>query len=332
MKTISVLSKKLIVFAFVLAVACIISVIAGFFNVSTAPYTSDAAIIMSQEAPPSGDNTNTSCEHSGDCFGDCLIEMLIIFEHSVRHLNPEDISRGNLVLINHNHAFNPDDVTDLIYINDVASGTFRVSGENIMLSNEVIHSLLEMMEAYFDAIGTDAVSVISGFRSLDRQREILDEYISKMGEIEARRWAARPGHSEHHSGLAIDFGFYQDGALRTFLGVGRTAWLTENAHYFGFIHRYPENRFEITQVAHEPWHFRYVGLPHSYFIHELNMVLEEYIDFIKTHDYDAPFMAEFRGFTYEVYFTRDLEVLVPFDTDFYVSGTNTDGFIITIRW
>jgi D-alanyl-D-alanine carboxypeptidase len=129
----------------------------------------------------------------------------------------------------------------------------------------------------------------------------------------------------------MDLGFYQDGVLRTFLGVGRTAWFAQNSYNFGFILRYPYNSSHITQVAYEPWHFRYVGLPHAYLIHQKGMVFEEYIDFIMEHNYEMPFVAIFGDYEYEIFFTGDMVIKIPYDSYFDISGNNIDGFIVTVR-
>lgn len=264
------------------------------------------------------------------CF-DCAAYVTIVFDEFIVWLSPSDISRGNLVLVNNDHAFDLEHVGELVYIADFAVPSFRVSNNEIRLAEHIVEPLVRMLDAFYEAIGSNNVSVISGFRDLARQREILDDNIARMGPVEARRWAVDPGHSEHHTGLAIDFGFYQYGNLMTFLGVGRTAWLGRNAHQFGFIERYPEGSSAITGVAHEPWHFRYVGLPHSYLMRQLGMVLEEYIDFLKGHCSDEPFFATFEDFEYIIYFTRELEAFVPVGSYYSISGTNTDGFIVTIR-
>jgi len=108
------------------------------------------------------------------------------------------------------------------------------------------------------------------------------------------------------------------------------SWFNENAHYFGFILRYPENRTDVTGVAFEPWHFRYVGRPHAYIIWSNGFVFEEYIDFVRIYDQYFSYTRYFEGVLYEIFFTDELQIDIPIDNDFYISGNNVDGFIVTI--
>ncbi|MCL2391036.1 MAG: M15 family metallopeptidase [Oscillospiraceae bacterium] len=341
----SKLLKVLILISFLFVTISMIVILSGFFDVSTPPDSSeDSHYYLPGFENDSGHSfDNISSEYgSADASGlpnetyspECQPYPYIdvTFEYTIRSMSQADISRGSLILINHNNRFEPDDTIDLVYISDKRTSSFRVSRDNIRLSEIIIDSLVSMMEAFYTETGSNSVSVISGFRCLERQQEVLSDHIRRLGAAEARRWVSDPGHSEHHSGFAVDFGFYQNGVLSTFLGTGVTSWFNQHAYRFGFILRYPESKTSITQVAHEPWHFRYVGLPHAYFISHNGWALEEYIDFIKSHTRCEPFFETFRDFTYEIYFTQDLNIFAPYDSQFFdVSGTNTDGFIVTIR-
>ena len=251
--------------------------------------------------------------------------------YDIVHMSPSDISKGNLILINHNHSYEiPDDI-DLVLLEEHSTESYMVTGEDLLLASHIVAPLNEMMDAFFEETGRNTVSVISAFRSYDRQREIYDEYVELVGPDEARMWAALPGHSEHHAGLAIDFGFYQYGVVRTFLGVGVNAWFRENSHNFGFVLRYDYPKSHITFTAYEPWHFRYVGLPHSHFMFNNDLALEEYVDFIAQHTADEPYRAMFGDVLYEVFFTSDTSIGVPWDLEADISGNNIDGFIVTVR-
>ena len=328
------LSKSVIPVASILAIIAVLSLLTGFYDLSSAPDSDDDEflLILDDEQISVSDEGVPVASDDVDDPPSPPNHPPVIFEYAVRQLTPADISRGNLILINHEHGFEIPDAGRLFSIAGINVDFFRVTGDELLLLEEVIHPLFNMMNAFYLATGNDSVSVISGFRDLERQREILDDHIERMGSVEARRWVSEPGHSEHHSGLAIDFGVYQDGVLRTFLGTGTTAWFSQYAHNFGFILRYPEGKTEITGIAHEPWHFRYVGLPHSYFIHRNGWVLEQYIDVIMQYTTrENPFTAYHRGYVYEIYFTREMEVRVPFGSIFDVSGTNIDGFIVTVN-
>jgi len=243
-----------------------------------------------------------------------------------------DIGLGDLVLVNHNHYFErpAPGRLDLAYIENHITNEFRVLGQNNLLERSVIEPLDEMMGAFMEATGNRTVAVISAFRNRYAQQAILDDHISRMGRAEALRWVALPGYSEHHTGLAFDLGVYAGGVRSTFTGTGDTAWFNRNAPNFGFILRYPYNSFAITQTAFEPWHFRYVGLPHSLIINQNNWVLEEYIELMRRYTPEEPLEFEHDGIVYEIFFVSGTEVPIPFNSSFTISGNNADGFIVTI--
>ncbi len=134
-----------------------------------------------------------------------------------------------------------------------------------------------------------ALAVLSGYRTGEYQRLLwnksVHEYMSEglsFDEAErlTGRYLARPGHSEHETGLACDFTTpgstdTRDDLAATPAGI----WLCRNAARFGFILRYPRMKEHITGIAYEPWHYRYVGLSHSLVIKERGLTLEEYLHY-----------------------------------------------------
>ena len=106
------------------------------------------------------------------------------------------------------------------------------------------------------SLGLDICTSFSGFRSWDHQNTVFNNFVAQRGLREAERIAARPGHSEHQTGLAFDLR-HTSGHLVT--RAPEAEWLATNAHRFGFIVRYPANSEHITGYIHEPWHLRYIG-------------------------------------------------------------------------
>lgn len=101
----------------------------------------------------------------------------------------------------------------------------------------------------------------SGYRSAAYQKVLYDGYVSSMGKAEADRSSARPGHSEHQTGLALDFTRI-DGKCHLdvcFADTTEGKWLAANAYKYGFILRYTNDRETVTGYMFEPWHYRYVG-------------------------------------------------------------------------
>lgn len=126
-----------------------------------------------------------------------------------------------------------------------------------------------------------AIVPVSGWRSRQEQRKIWDETVRERGEAFARKFVALPGCSEHETGLAIDLA-ENTGAIDficpVFPYTGICGEFRKKAPYYGFIERYPGGKESITGIGAEPWHFRYVGLPHSVNLTEWDMVLEEYAE------------------------------------------------------
>lgn len=99
------------------------------------------------------------------------------------------------------------------------------------------------------------IYVSSGFRSYESQEQIYNNYVWTHGQATADTFSARPGHSEHQTGLAIDVNIIDD----SFAGTPEAVWLEEHCYDYGFIIRYPKGKQDITGYKYEPWHIRYVG-------------------------------------------------------------------------
>ena len=100
----------------------------------------------------------------------------------------------------------------------------------------------------------------SGFRSYETQKSIYERYVARDGQAAADRYSARPGHSEHQTGLAFDVCATGYACISSgFNDTMPAKWLSENAHKYGFILRYPKGKESETGYKHESWHFRYVG-------------------------------------------------------------------------
>ncbi|MCL2664687.1 MAG: M15 family metallopeptidase [Defluviitaleaceae bacterium] len=183
-------------------------------------------------------------------------------------------------------------------------------------------SALEAAAALFEAAAEAEAGmfyVSSGYRSFDEQAELYSGG--------SNGYALPPGCSEHHTGLAIDI--MASGVSQQALGNSpQGKWLEKNAHRFGLILRYPDGARHITGVPYEPWHFRFVGLPHSLFMFENGMVFEEYINFLRQY---GRVEIELDGKTFAAVYTEATNgtINVPAGTDFFVSSDNTGNYIVT---
>lgn len=121
----------------------------------------------------------------------------------------------------------------------------------------------------------------SGYRSYDTQALTYESFVAQEGQTAADRYSARPGHSEHQTGLVADLVRPdEECAFETCFGeLPEGQWLSEHAHEYGFIIRYPENGQAVTGFQYEPWHFRYVGEELARELHRRgNPPLEEFFD------------------------------------------------------
>lgn len=117
------------------------------------------------------------------------------------------------------------------------------------------------------------IPLISGFRSYSRQATLYNNYVARDGYELADTYSAKPGHSEHQTGLAFDVGTLDNNYGNTEAGK----WLANNCHKYGFIIRYLAGKENITGYQYEPWHIRYVGKEHAKTIYEKQITLEEYL-------------------------------------------------------
>lgn len=115
--------------------------------------------------------------------------------------------------------------------------------------------------------------IVSGFRSYSHQATLYKNYVTRSGQAEADRYSARPGHSEHQTGLALDL----NSASSSFAGTKEAIWLANNSYRFGFIVRYPEGKEAITGYIYEPWHMRYLGIENAAKVYNSGLCLEEYL-------------------------------------------------------
>lgn len=180
-----------------------------------------------------------------------------------------DISKDNLMLTNKfyslDNTYNSDNMKTV-------SNQYSY-GENQMLTNDTYDAFLKMFKA---AKEEDLTLIInSSFRSYEEQEEVYNDYKNSRGEEYADKIAAKPGFSEHQTGMAIDIQTYGSNAS-TFEEFDEFKWLQEHAHEYGFILRYPKDKQYITGYEYESWHYRFVGVEVATYIHENDITFDEY--------------------------------------------------------
>ena len=138
--------------------------------------------------------------------------------------------------------------------------------------NEEALKNLKKMQADAKALGLN-IPLVSGYRSYETQEKLYNKYVKKDGENKANTYSAKPGESEHQTGLAFDIGSVD----RSFANTIEAKWLAENAYLYGFIIRYPKGKTDITGYIYEPWHVRYLGEKKAKDVYLSGLTLEEYL-------------------------------------------------------
>lgn len=242
---------------------------------------------------------------------------------------------GDLILVNSKYAYDFDanaKSIDLVTIKDAQTFSYPVDKDDFQVSSRVMDQMDKMIQACDDAVGTDThkTSISSAYRSKEYQQNVWDEAVKTNGEEYAKKYVAVPGYSEHHTGLAVDFGITNtDGSAGSFSGSQNAQWMDENSWRYGFVRRYPTDKVDITGISNESWHFRFVGVPHAKLMHEKGFVLEEYLDYLKNETSRSnPAVVTADQITYHIWYTSDSKIKKP-EHSYTVSGNNVDGYIIT---
>lgn len=171
------------------------------------------------------------------------------------------------------------------YAIEVVDGITYVDG--IMIANKTYSlpssynpgGLTGACSSAFASMQADAAAeglniyVASGFRSYSLQESIYNRYCARDGQAEADTYSARPGHSEHQTGLAIDL----NDISSAFANTAEGKWVAENCHKYGFILRYPASDVAKTGYMYEPWHIRYIGVDAATRVYESGLCLEDYL-------------------------------------------------------
>lgn len=198
-----------------------------------------------------------------------------------------------------------------------------------MDANDALNQIMEKIN------GWDSIVPISGYRSFEEQTKLYNQSLLENGEEFTSKFVALPGCSEHQTGLAIDLALKTDDIdfiCPDFPYEGVCQRFRDLAPMYGFIERYGKEVESITHIAHEPWHFRYVGYPHSLIMKELDMCLEEYCEYIQTRLYDENVLVykkddENCEVSYIPCVDNELEVMMDDKSKWFLSGDNCKGLI-----
>ena len=241
-------------------------------------------------------------------------------------LSPENIHRGHLILVNEHYPL-----------------VFCCETRYVFAVRQYPDILLEqraaaMLAHAFHALGIgDQIVPVSGYRTQAEQEQLYARSLTENGETFTRQYVALPGCSEHQTGLAVDLAQNReliDPICPAFPYSGVCDRFRRAAPRYGFIERYPMDREGITGISHEPWHFRYIGYPHSQIVFDQGCTLEEYTAYCKAFPYDGPHLFRtLQGQTFEIFYVSCPDaprVRLPLSALYQVSGNNVDGFVVTM--
>lgn len=156
----------------------------------------------------------------------------------------------------------------------------NASAEQMQFRQIAVPALKEM----FVAAQADGVELVfgSGYRSKALQRQFYESYVARDGQAAADRYSARPGTSEHQTGLAVDVTSPNLACHLEicFENTPQGQWVADNAHIYGFIIRYLEGKENITGYQYEPWHLRYVGKELAAELHQTGQTMEEFFNVV----------------------------------------------------
>ena len=152
------------------------------------------------------------------------------------------------------------------------------NNDNVTQIHKDVYPYITAMVAAAQADGV-GLKVWSPFRSYAIQKDLFQKQVNRVGgdEEKAATVVARPGTSEHNTGLCADFNMASD----AFENTQMYTWMKENAEDYGFVMRYRKDKQPITGVIHESWHWRFVGIKHAKKMNELDMCLEEYVEYLE---------------------------------------------------
>lgn len=273
-------------------------------------------------------------------------------EMTVVQKNRTDMGTGDLILVDADHAYTfPSSTTHLIslygnipYAEGTTTRLYQLR-KTYSLERTTHEALNKMMQDFYTQFGSGEIIVNWAYRSLSDQQSQYDEYVkdypgytdSQIKEL-LRGVVDTPGYSEHHLGTCVDLKISSEAGNKALeSNSAYFSWLTENCWKYGFIFRSPANGSNSPSDSYNPYYFRYIGLPHAYYIHQNGICLEKYLDILRTSTSPTGEHLEISpdgGTTYEVYYVSAsgniTDVKVPKNYPYTISGDNDSGFIVTV--
>ena len=232
-------------------------------------FVSDTVITESSEVVLTQSSEESDSEHDTESQSETIID-------STNDLGL-DTKFGNLLLVNADNPL-PDTYDSDVRASLVEFDPQYRNNNNVTQIHKDIYPYITAMVAAAQKDGVD-LRVWSPFRSYAIQKDLFQKQVNRVGgdEAKAATVVARPGTSEHNTGLCADFNMASD----AFENTEMYTWMLENAEDYGFVLRYREDKQPITGVIHESWHWRFVGINNAIEMNKLDMCLEEYVEYLE---------------------------------------------------
>ncbi|MCI6108413.1 MAG: M15 family metallopeptidase [Candidatus Faecimonas sp.] len=181
---------------------------------------------------------------------------------------PSKLLNSNLILVNKYNYLTEDYIPENLE---------EISIEYARSGMQLVSEAKEAFETLSQEAKKDGMTIIamSSYRSYDYQVNLYNNYVKSDGKDAADTYSARPGFSEHQTGLAVDI-YNKELPYTSFEETKEFEWMQKNAYKYGFILRFPKDKVNITGYQYEAWHYRYVGKKAAKYIHDHNITLEEY--------------------------------------------------------
>ena len=211
----------------------------------------------------------------------------------------------SLLLVNKEHTIDADFPSDIVEYKDTG----------VLMNSCITEHYSDLSAAVSEKTG-DKLYVMSSYRSYEDQQRVYEE--------EGAEIAALPGTSEHQTGLALDV-YVSEFAGAGFIESDAGMFVNEHCYDYGFIIRYPYGGESVTGFTYEPWHIRYVGLPHSKIIEESGCLFDNYADLFEIGKY-----YEYYG--YEIARMPEDRIEIPNDAQDVLLSEDGLGYVfVTIK-
>lgn len=263
-------------------------------------------------------------------------------ENAVEYGNAElyvsRIHHGPLILVNNDYP--TEDVDEgIISVIEKKSDIVAVRDNEVYLAEEAVDAINQMAAGFQKATEHTDLLIMSGYITKDAQKQLYEADLQRTGGNSSDLYAV-PGCSEFESGYSFELALF-NGGYREFTGEDEYAWVTDHCAEYGIIQRYPEGKSDITGVSGKQNIFRYVGIPHAWFMQKNGLCLEEYVEVLEGYPHDGEHLQlnDPIGRSFEAYYvsvdpsttTPTTLIPVPKEFQFSFSGNNKHGFFVTVE-